>query len=110
MNAPRFFFFLLVSIFQVTYFSYARGAQCSIPEEAKFEDVSMPDHVVGTGNPESCTSAAFVSAVALGGVITFNCGPEPVTIDLKDTAKIFNDGNYSPTPDFSLGIFPAIAN
>jgi hypothetical protein len=32
-----------------------------------------------------------VSAVALGGVISFNCGPNPVTITLTQTAKIFND-------------------
>jgi hypothetical protein len=29
--------------------------------------------------------------VALGGVITFNCGPDPVTITLSTTAKVFND-------------------
>jgi hypothetical protein len=46
---------------------------------------------VGDGTPESCTSAAFVSAVALGGVISFDCGPDPVTIEVEETAKIFND-------------------
>jgi hypothetical protein len=47
--------------------------------------------VVGDGTPASCTSAAVVSAVAAGGVITFDCGPDPVTITLEETAKIFND-------------------
>lgn len=55
------------------------------------EDTSSPDNVVGSGTSASCTSAAFVQAVAKGGVITFNCGPEPVTITLTETAKIVND-------------------
>lgn len=65
--------------------------RCDIPAEAQLEDTSRPDHVVGTGTPESCTSDAFVDAVALGGVITFDCGPAPVTITLSETAKVVND-------------------
>jgi len=38
----------------------------------------------------SCTSAAVVAAVAAGGVITFDCGPRPVTIRLTATAKVVN--------------------
>jgi hypothetical protein len=64
---------------------------CDVPDEAVPEDVSSPDHVVGSGTPESCTGAAFVAAVAQGGIITFDCGPDPVTIKLSETAKIFND-------------------
>ncbi len=64
---------------------------CAVPAEAQFADVSNPTTVVGSGTPESCTSQAFVDAVAAGGVITFDCGPEPVTITLDQTAKIFND-------------------
>ncbi len=66
---------------------------CSIPAEAGPEDTSAPDHVVGTGTPESCTSDAFVEAVARGGVITFDCGPDPITITLDRTAKVVNDAN-----------------
>jgi hypothetical protein len=66
-------------------------ASCSVPAEAGLADVSNPTTVVGTGSPESCTSAAVVAAVAQGGVITFDCGPEPTTIMLDETAKIFND-------------------
>ncbi|MGB8329094.1 MAG: hypothetical protein WCE62_03130 [Polyangiales bacterium] len=66
---------------------------CNVPEEAGEEDASSPDTVVGDGSPQSCTSDAFVEAVALGGVITFDCGPEPVVITLDRTAKVFNDGN-----------------
>jgi hypothetical protein len=53
--------------------------------------VSSPTTVVGTGVAASCTGAAFVAAVAKGGVITFNCGPDPVTIVLAHTANVFND-------------------
>lgn len=65
--------------------------RCSIPEAAREEDVSHPDRVIGNGTPRSCTSTAVVAAVAKGGVITFNCGPAPVTIVMKRTAKVFND-------------------
>ena len=67
------------------------AATCAIPAEAAAEDVSSPTTVVGNGTPESCTSAAFVDAVAQGGVITFECGPNPVTITLDQTAKVFNN-------------------
>ena len=67
--------------------------QCETPEDARPEDITSPDHVVGTGTPESCTSSAFVAAVAQGGTITFDCGPDPVTIALEETAKIFNDAD-----------------
>ncbi|MBC2932182.1 right-handed parallel beta-helix repeat-containing protein [Nocardioides sp. zg-1228] len=48
------------------------------------------DVVVGTGTPASCTSRAVVRAVAKGGVITFDCGPAPVTIEMTRTAKVVN--------------------
>lgn len=63
---------------------------CTVPTAGRADSIASP-HVVGTGTPASCTSAAFVSAVAKGGVITFNCGADPVTITLTQTAKIFND-------------------
>jgi hypothetical protein len=46
--------------------------------------------VIGDGTPASCTSAAVVAAVAAGGVITFSCGPAPVTIAMVETAKVRN--------------------
>ena len=64
-----------------------------VPPEAGPEDVSAPDHIIGDGTPGSCTADAFINAVALGGEIVFNCGPDPVTITLDRTAKIFNDAN-----------------
>jgi len=66
-------------------------ADAAIPTEARTEDVSTPDHVIGDGSPESCTSKEVVAAVASGGVITFDCGPEPITIMMQATAKVFND-------------------
>lgn len=62
-----------------------------VPAAARPVDTSRPDHVIGTGTPASCTSGAFVAAVADGGIITFNCGPAPVTIALTATAKVRND-------------------
>jgi hypothetical protein len=67
------------------------AASCALPAEAQMEDTSQPDHVIGDGSPASCTSSAVVNAVALGGVITFNCGSDPVEIVLNQTAKIFNN-------------------
>ena len=64
---------------------------CSIPDAARLADVSNPTTVIGDGTPESCTSDAVVEAVAGGGVITFDCGPDPITITLERTAKVFND-------------------
>ncbi|MBV1848897.1 hypothetical protein KUA19_02010 [Catellatospora sp. NEAU-YM18] len=62
----------------------------TVPAEARAVDTSHPTRVVGTGTPASCTSQAVVKAVAAGGVITFDCGPEPVTITMTATAKIRN--------------------
>jgi hypothetical protein len=64
---------------------------CAIPADAQLEAISTPRTVVGTGAAASCTGSAFVAAVAKGGIITFSCGPDPVTITLDQTAKIVND-------------------
>jgi hypothetical protein len=64
---------------------------CAVPDEARPADTSSPDVVVGDGTPESCTGAGFADAVAQGGIITFDCGPDPVTITLEETARVFND-------------------
>ena len=60
------------------------------PPETQPVDTSRPDHVVGNGTAASCTSQAVVDAVAAGGVITFACGPDPVTIAMEATAKVVN--------------------
>ena len=64
-----------------------------VPPQARAEEVSSPDTVVGTGTAASCTSAAFVAAVAQGGTIVFDCGPGSVTIELAETARVFNNAN-----------------
>jgi hypothetical protein len=61
-----------------------------VPAEAGPVDTSHPTRVVGAGTKASCTSAAVVSAVAAGGIITFDCGPAPVTITMAATAKVRN--------------------
>jgi hypothetical protein len=61
-----------------------------VPADAKPVDTSHPTRVVGDGTPASCTSAAVVAAVAAGGIITFSCGPAPVTITMTATAKVRN--------------------
>jgi hypothetical protein len=63
-----------------------------VPAGAGLEDTSHPDHVIGNGTPSSCTSAAVVAAVKVGGIITFECGSAPVTIQMAQTAKLFNNG------------------
>ncbi len=62
-----------------------------VPVAARAVDTSNPDIVIGNGSPQSCTSQAVVNAVAQGGIITFDCGPDPVTIVMNATAKVFND-------------------
>ncbi|WP_433284413.1 hypothetical protein [Micromonospora sp. CA-244673] len=64
--------------------------RAAVPAEARAVDTSRPTRTVGTGTPASCTSAAVVKAVAAGGIITFDCGPAPVTIRMKATAKVVN--------------------
>ncbi|MEU0552567.1 hypothetical protein [Dactylosporangium sp. NPDC006015] len=66
------------------------NGRATVPAEARAADTSKPTRVIGNGTPASCTSEAVVSAVGAGGVITFNCGPQPVTITMKATAKIKN--------------------
>ncbi|MCU1360219.1 MAG: hypothetical protein JWN99_1508 [Ilumatobacteraceae bacterium] len=61
-----------------------------LPADAQRADTSHPDRIIGTGTAASCTSQAVVAAVALGGIITFDCGPDPVTIVMASTAKVVN--------------------
>jgi hypothetical protein len=66
------------------------NGHAAVPAAGGPVSTSHPNHVIGSGTPASCTSAAVVKAVAAGGVITFNCGPSPVTITLTATAKVRN--------------------
>jgi len=62
-----------------------------IPTGGGAENIASPDQVIGDGTPADCTSASVVAAVAKGGVITFDCGPNPITIEMTSTAKVFNN-------------------
>lgn len=73
------------------------GNPVPVPPDGAAVDTSQPDRVIGTGTSASCTGQAVVDAVALGGKIRFNCGPNPVTITLPSTAKVFNN-----RPDVTL--------
>jgi hypothetical protein len=73
------------------------GGRVAVPAAGQPVNTSQPDHVIGSGTPTSCTGQAVVDAVALGGKIRFNCGPNPVTITLPSTAKVFNN-----RPDVTL--------
>jgi hypothetical protein len=61
-----------------------------VPTAARAIDTSHPDRVIGNGSPAGCTSKKVVRAVAKGGVITFDCGPSPVVIKMRRTAKVVN--------------------
>jgi hypothetical protein len=70
--------------------SLALAGTLAAPANAQAVDTSHPDRWVGKGTPGSCTSRAVVRAVARGGIIRFRCGPDPVRIELKRTAKVVN--------------------
>ena len=59
-----------------------------VPPAGRAVNTQHPDHVIGNGRPASCTSAAVVRDVAAGGIVTFNCGPKPVTIVMSSTASV----------------------
>jgi hypothetical protein len=65
-----------------------RNGRVHVPRAGRAVSTARPNHVIGHGTPASCTSAAVVRAVAMGGIITFNCGPKPVTITMTATAKV----------------------
>ena len=61
-----------------------------VPPAGRAVSTAHPTRVIGRGTAASCTSRAVVRAVARGGLITFNCGPKPVTITMTATAKVRN--------------------
>src|SRR5262245_62134221 len=66
------------------------AAAVKVPREGRAVNTAHPDRWVGNGTAKSCTSRAVVRAVAKGGVIRFRCGPNPVRIEMKRTAKVVN--------------------
>jgi hypothetical protein len=66
-------------------------APCTVPTGGDLEDVSSVTTVVGNGTAASCSGDAFVKAVEQApGVVTFDCGPDPVIVTLPRTARVFN--------------------
>jgi hypothetical protein len=59
-----------------------------VPPAGRAVNTSRPNQVIGDGTPASCTSGAVIQAVAAGGIITFNCGKNPVTIVMTGTATV----------------------
>ncbi|MCU0497377.1 MAG: hypothetical protein MUF87_08510 [Anaerolineae bacterium] len=43
--------------------------------------------VVGNGTAASCTNAAILNTIVNGGIVTFNCGANPVTIPITQTLQ-----------------------
>jgi hypothetical protein len=66
------------------------GGHFSVPPAGRAVDTSHPNEVIGNGTPATCTSGAVVRAIAAGGIITFDCGPKPVTIVMAATAAVSN--------------------
>ena len=63
------------------------SAMCKggVPSGGQLADTSHPTTTVGTGTAASCTFAALDAAVSAGGVNTFDCGADPVTITVTST-------------------------
>jgi len=47
--------------------------------------------VIGNGTAASCTESALRTAAEAGGIVTFNCGPLPVSIPLTSHLNITNN-------------------
>src|SRR5881394_2882770 len=60
----------------------------ALPAGATPADTAHPTATVGSGSAASCTFAALESAVATGGVITFDCGPDLVTLSVASTLTL----------------------
>src|SRR5579871_4231113 len=79
---------ILAAVVQTAAAHDAAPAAVQVPRAARAVDTRHPDRVVGKGTPAGCTSAAVVRAVAAGGIITFDCGPKPITILMTSTATV----------------------
>lgn len=77
---------------------FVRGLWLAAPVLAVVLVLGLAGHaqaggVVGNGTPGSCTAAAYGAATATSGSVTFNCGPNPVTIVLSGTVLV-DAGTY----------------
>lgn len=62
---------------------------CEPPVEAV--DTSDASTAVGDGTPGSCTEEALAEALEAGGIVTFDCGDDPVTITLTSGKHVTSD-------------------
>jgi len=69
------------------------GAAQTASAAVKMATAPVVHKVIGTGTPGSCTDAKLHAAVRTGGLISFNCGPNAVTIKLKSTLRTCNTHN-----------------
>lgn len=81
---------LLPATYAAAHSRPAGVAHVPVPAAARAVNTSHPTRWVGHGTPNSCTSRAVVAAVRRGGIIRFRCGPDPVTIVMRRTAKVVN--------------------
>lgn len=82
---------LPIILFLLTAIDYA---ECwSLPKTICTAPVGLvnttnPRTVIGNGTAESCTQNALTAAVPQGGIITFNCGAQEVTIPIDSQLNI----------------------
>jgi hypothetical protein len=76
----------------------------TVPTETQLVDTSSPTTVVGNGTAASCTFAALNAAVTKGGIVTFNCGPSPVTIPVTATLTPPTSNAYAHQPSIAVVI------
>jgi hypothetical protein len=71
------------------------NGSCStgVPTRAQAVSTANPTAIVGTGTAASCTFSALQTAATAGGVITFNCGADPLTIPITATLNIPSNRN-----------------
>lgn len=67
----------------------ARIAVAACTPPIALADVSQPTTVVGDDVP--CTEQGLATAIATGGVVTFACGAEPVTIPITSPKAVTQD-------------------
>jgi predicted outer membrane repeat protein len=67
------------------------GLMASVLAAPQFVRAEPDAGVVGTGTPASCTETALNTALAGGGLVTFNCGAAPFTLVLSAVKNIIAD-------------------
>ncbi len=68
------------------------SCSAGVPAKGQPVDTSAPTTVVGTGSG-TCTFSALKAATTKGGIITFDCGPDPVTIPVTATLNLPTNKN-----------------